>query len=398
MIAAQVAESSSIEGTSSPRVARTWRRPSRENETSPLVIASAIPAGSQRIRRASQWIEHIEAAPGFALMRADAQRNMLAVAYALLHRSDRLHLTRPTWGWLQDTTGLSRASVARYIARLREWGLLATVAPGRRGIFAPGGSHARLRPGAAPIPATNGEGQPANDAAVYVLCEPATKTNIPIEEPDDETSVDISETPPPYRVNEYPRTRTRAKGSPNSWPLRGPDSSFRAAARLQGGAAWRHLDPWPLSVTPSSQDNRLAAAGEVQSRLPVLRRISTKHVRALLRPFFLAGWTPRDVIEAVDHRPDGTKWPHYGAKGVDNVGAWLTYRLNAWRSSDGQPHRSPTKRREAARAHEQARTRALLEAQHEAAQRSQTPKSQAAAAQFFAWWNAHPNNRGRKVR
>lgn len=367
-----------------PRVARTWRRPNRENETSPLLIASAIPAGAQRIRRASQWIERIEASPGYALLRADAQDHIRTIALAILHRSDRLHLSRPTWAWLQEVTGLSRATIARYIARLRKWGLLATVAPGRRGIFAPGGALARIRPGQVTVPPENHDSDPANDAAVYVLCEPAQ----PREHAPDEESVDISETPPPYMGKNYPRTHAREETSPNSRPLRGPKHYLKAATRLHSGAAWRHLEPWPGSVTPSSQDNRLAAAGELQNRLPVLRQISTKHVRAICRPFFLAGWTVRDLIEAIDHRPDGSRWPHSGATGVGNVGAWLTHRLSPWQTHDGGIRRSPTQRRQTQRAETRARTRAMLETQRHTRQQitADPQRHNTARDRFFAWW------------
>ncbi len=79
----------------------------------------------------------------------------------------------------------------------------------------------------------------------------------------------------------------------------------------------------------------LTAAGELQRRLPVLRKITTKHVRSLTRVFFLAGWTPSDIAHAIDHRPTGQRWPHDGASGVENPGAWAAYRLGAWQDTHG---------------------------------------------------------------
>src|SRR5699024_7337442 len=143
--------------------------------------------------------------------------------------------------------------------------------------------------------------------------------------------------------------------------------------------------------------NRLAAAGELQNRLPVLRLITTKHVRAITREFFLAGWTVRDIIEAIDHRPDGTRWPHSGATGVGNVGAWLTHRLSAWRTHDGQPHRSPTKSRETQRLEQLARTRSQLEQERTLREHiaANPTKHDKARERFFAWWNTQKPTRHR---
>jgi len=368
-----------------PRVAPKvrLRRPNRENESNPLLIATAIRNGFQRVKRASRWVERVEQSPGFVLLRTDAQERMIRLAMAIVHRTDRDRLSRPTRAWLAQVVGVSERTITRYIARLHHWGLLATVAPGRRGTFAPGGRNARSRPGT-PIPSQNHPDDPANDAAVYVLCEPAQ----PREHAPDEESVDISVSPPPVRVIENPYTHARARKYPQSTPLRGADSSKRAAKRLQKEAAWRYGITWDPLVTPSSQDNRLAAAGELQNRLPALRHIRTVYVRSICKPFFDAGWTIKDLIEAIDHRPDGTRWPHSGTRGVENIPGWMKNRLRAWITHDGTIHRSPTQRRRARRAAAQARTRAMLEHQAEvrATINADPDRHNTARDRFFAWW------------
>ena len=347
-----------------------------------------------RVRRASQWISHVEEATQAALLRSDTQRRVRAVALAILERSDKDHLSRPTWAFLQERTGQSRATVARHLAWLRHQGLLATVAPGRRGIFAPGGALSGKLPGEYEVPEENHPSDPENEAALYVLCESAPLTLV-----EDDSAVDETETPPPLGVKNHPRTRARGDFPSQPEPLRGTDS--QAASRPPGGAAWRHLAPWPAGQTPSGKDNMLRAAAELQNRVPVLRHISAQHVRSILREFFLAGWTIIDLHQALDHRPDGSTWPHSGAAGVENWGAWLRYRLAAWRQ-EGTVRRSPSQRSTAEAAAARARARARREAHeqyrstHPARKRSQAAENALATAraltssQIRAQQLAHP--------
>ena len=335
-----------------------------------------------RIRRASQWISHVQEATEAALLRSDTQSRVRAVALAILERSDKDRLSRPTWAFLQARTGLSRATVARHLAWLRQQGLLATVAPGRRGIFAPGGALSGKLPGEYEVPEENHPSDPENEAALYVLCELAPLTVI-----EDNGGVDETETPPPLGVKNHPRTRARGDFSSQTEPLRGTDS--QAASRPPGGAAWRHLTPWPAGHTPSGKDNMLRAAAELQNRVPVLRHISAQHVRSLCREFFLAGWTIIDLHQALDHRPDGSTWPHSGANGVENCGAWLRHRLASWRH-DGTVLRSPSQRSTAEAAGAKARARARREAHeqhrkaHPSRQRSQAAEAALATARALA--------------
>ena len=337
-------------------------------------MAAAIPAGSIRVRRASRWVEYVQEATEAALLRTDTQSRVRAVALAILERSDRDHLSRPTWAFIQERTGQSRATVARHLAWLRHQGLLATVAPGRRGIFAPGGALSGTLPGEHEVPEENSPSDPGNEAALYVLCEPA-----PLNLVEDEEAVDETETPPPLGVKDHPRTRARGDFSTPTEPLRGTDS--RAATRPPGGAAWRHLTPWPAGQTPSGKDNMLRAAAELQNRVPALRHLTAQHVRSICREFFLAGWNIIDLHHALDNRPDGTTWPHSGANGVENWGAWLRYRLAPWRQQ-GTVLRSPTQRSTAEAAEAKARARARREAYEQ--YRNTRPSRQRSAAAVAA--------------
>ncbi|GGS84630.1 hypothetical protein GCM10010156_49080 [Planobispora rosea] len=84
-----------------------------------------------------------------------------------------------------------------------------------------------------------------------------------------------------------------------------------------------------------------------------LRRISARHLRHLLAPWFAAGWTPADVLHALDHLPDGRPWTFAGR--VRHVPGWIGHRLAAWRDADGRPVISKSQRLAAAAAAERAR-------------------------------------------
>jgi hypothetical protein len=82
----------------------------------------------------------------------------------------------------------------------------------------------------------------------------------------------------------------------------------------------------------------LVAAGWLRRRLPVFARCSRKLTRHLCKPYWSAGWTNRDIVHAMDHRPGV-----FGqATGVlicpDRIAAppaFIASRLAAWRSADG---------------------------------------------------------------
>src|SRR5512143_2647965 len=103
-------------------VAPTRRRPQprvRRRRSDPLAIAQVIPAGHARARGQRQWLAEVRSHPASASLRADAHRNLLAVAEGLAAYADwNLMTSRPTWEKLQERTGLARRTVARWLAWL----------------------------------------------------------------------------------------------------------------------------------------------------------------------------------------------------------------------------------------------------------------------------------------
>ncbi|MEE6289288.1 hypothetical protein V2J52_16665 [Georgenia sp. MJ173] len=303
----------------------------------------AVPAGQTIPRRTSHWLEEALAHPMTATMTAPALRTYRAVARAIANATDTATKTT-NFSWaslgqaiteLDPSAGHSRATVARYLSRLREAGLLGIVASGRRAEYAP-----------------KSQGPAINERAIYVLAVPRRLQ-----------VVDEDETPPLEEAYVPPHTHAREQlTSPQAEPLRG-HAHQAAQARPPSVPAQRQLPAWPRSVTPRRKDDMLAAAGTLRDLVPALRGISSRYIRSVLRPYFLAGWTLADVQYALDHRPSGTKWPHDGATGVANLGAWLTHRIAAWTDTHGTVRRSPSQRIITEQRELAARARARREAE-----------------------------------
>ena len=98
----------------------------------------------------------------------------------------------------------------------------------------------------------------------------------------------------------------------------------------------------PLAAVPENRTEALAAAQVMQERARVLRRISAEHLRHLARPFFAAGWSPRDLLHAIDHEPGGRQ--HGYTAGVRSPAGWIPSRLAAWFGPNGVPLPSRSQR------------------------------------------------------
>lgn len=327
-----------------------WRvRPTRRRERVRSVYMRAVPEGSQRAASQVAFLEAVKASPALASLRSDGYATVWAVAQQLAWWASWETMTsRPTWDVLADRTGRSRATVARALGRLRAAGLVGIVATGRSAGYQPAARDAGRA-----------------EAAVYVLCTPSPLALV--DEVETPTPVGlVSETHPPHA----------RESDCSSVPLRGAQPGAPAAP---GAPAVRDDVPGRPTDTaqePRRPDWRLAQADELRNRLPVLRRISTKHVASLVREFALAGWSTSDLVRALDQRPDGSSWPHDGADGVGNVGAWVGYRLGPWRAG-GTVALSPSQRVQLEAT--EARARAVARAEQRAATVVAGPDSPALA-------------------
>jgi hypothetical protein len=327
-----------------------------------LQIALAIPEGTRRAHTQLEWLKAVAEDEELALVRSDRRRHVLRVAQLLADNARWPDMpgippgeemtTWPTWAALMESSGLSRSTVADILAWLRGRGYLGTVETGTTETIRAGMLY--------PLPDPHaGEG---NRAAEYVLC-------VPVPDPVDD--------PEPAEAH---------AGSVPLWTDLGPlPGSPEPGISCPAGAREDHPQKtgkteklrnnegflWKTSITPRTQRDRLRASEALRVADPVLRRLSSRHLRHLLTPWWDAGWTPSDVLYAVNVRADGTAWPYaYAADDIGHVPGWIRHRLSAWLGPDGQPVRSHRQRQAAAsaRAAEQlAAARAQAEAAHAAA-------------------------------
>jgi len=322
-------------------------RVARSRESRRGVVMRALPYGAQRAASQLEWLNAVRSSSQLAHLRVDSRATLLEVAKLLAWTASwDTMTTRPTWEHLVERSGRSRATVARQLGRLRAAGLLGVVATGRSAQYA------------------TGKGDGAAEAAVYVLAVPSALA--PVDEHETPT------VPRPPGGTHPPHARA-SEGS--SEPLRGASDASPAAPSAPRQAV-AGSDPRPAdaaqvvdesarrlaerSAAELRLDERLAPARALQSRLPVLRRISDRHVASIVREFVLAGWTTSELVAAIDRRPDDSTWHHDGAHGVGNVGAWLSFRLDAWRVG-GTVRSSPSQLAAAARHRAAAERRALAE-------------------------------------
>ena len=84
----------------------------------------------------------------------------------------------------------------------------------------------------------------------------------------------------------------------------------------------------------------------------------------MARPFFAAGWSPRDVLHAIDHEPGGRQ--HGYSAGVRSPAGWIRSRLAGWLGPDEVPLPSRSQRLAEAR-HQVLAEQAARRARDEAA-------------------------------
>lgn len=150
------------------------------------------------------------------------------------------------------------------------------------------------------------DGERGNLARCYVLCTP------------------VNVSPPVPHVVGFDPLRAGAREQ--------TDSDASGGSLPQPSAVQGANSSWPLDAKPRQGRERLAACEALRRTSVILRRISAPMLRHLLRAHFAAGWSPADVLWALDHLPSGHR--HLNTDDVRIPGRWLTWRLAPW-SADG---------------------------------------------------------------
>jgi hypothetical protein len=270
----------------SPTVHKQRRRKARgalKQLTGKARIYGAIPPMSRRAATQALWLHALDNVDEYALLRADATKNARSVAWALARYTDwQTMVARPGWDLLIELTGLSRSTVAKYLALFAEWGLLGRVSSGTT-----------WRTRGCDIDDRDG-----NLAGEYVLCVPGQE---PVEE-----------------------TRTPSL-------LRKEERSTACERTTRTRTRERETATWPIHRTPETRGEQREAAQRLRQQVPLLAQLRSKRLTNLLEPWFELGWSPAQIRHALDHRPDGT--PHWHTADVRHVAGWLKYRLGLWRGA-----------------------------------------------------------------
>lgn len=314
-----------------------------------------------------------------AALRADSRRTLTAVVWRLTCSADwTVHTSRLGWDATAAELDISRRTLARWLAWLRKQHWLTWVEHGSTPAYRPRLVQKVLEASARHTGAHAGDRQP-----VYLLvvpnpdphpCSPAVETagcsNA------SSSARELRSVPQPLGPEPVLASPTRPNGCGLSTGEDGtptPKGLSRSLplTRARDFATPRELSDLTLRTAPQTRRGRLKAVEMLREPAApghALRRLTPRHLRHLLKAFFDAGWTARDVQFALDHDPSGRA--HFHATQVRSPAGWVRHRLSLW-CIEGFPGPSMTQRAEqraaAAREHvaayraleEQARARAV---------------------------------------
>jgi hypothetical protein len=296
-----------------------------------LQIVQAIPAGSRRARDQRRFLHAVGADPEIAALRYERRRTVLELARVLARHADWHAMTswRPR-ALACDEIGSSRdpcrpLSISAYKAArraLEQLGYLGLVSAGWTAAL----SAVALDDGSSTCP-------------VFVLAIPKQK---PL------AARAAQEAP----VNRPLACSRREHLTPPHAREARAETANSTTDRAAPGLPRVPRITWPAWQVPENRSNGLAAAEVVRSRARLLRRLSPEHWRSIARRFTAAGYSPGDVLHALERGPDGRQ--HGYSAEVRSVAGWARYRLGLWLDPQGAPLPSPSQLRAAERKRVQA--------------------------------------------
>jgi hypothetical protein len=314
----------------------------------PPEVPAAFRAAARRRNAVRAWLDHAQEVINAAGYRVDRRRNLTVIARAIAARADRSSMrSRPTLARIQaaackacsphgvlcgepECTALGLRTVQRHTRWMEEVaGLLGVEEPGTTAQFRP----AVLAPDA------------PNLAREWRLITPPPAPAPPLAAPLPDRLPRLTGTPPqPPTVARVKTTLTTEINPPNAGareapPPRSRNKDRRSAAGSPSLAPPPRLAPpgdWPPGQKPQRRGEMLAASETLRARYPVPRRLSARHLRAILREWYRSGYTPADVVWHLDHAPGGI--PHAYETEIRHPARWITARLDLWRDpATGQP-------------------------------------------------------------
>ena len=288
-------------------------------EETALAKATAIPEGCSCTVLEDYWLQTVEQVVDLTCRRADFTKNFRNICKFIARFLDRnTGIVRITWETLSQLTGTSRATIARVLRTLKSHHLLGVVAPGRSAEKTPRGQ------------------QQQNLAPVYALLTPTPPT--PDKGGEDDYFYDengnlfITDTPSPLRDEKISYNKAKATGAFSIF-FKQQYALYAATHRKNLELKRQHLQ----GVYPTKKAHQQALthlARVLQHHCYDLRAMSARAIVEATQPFFEAGWSVRDILHALEHRPNGELWQTKGAAGMRSVKSWLKIRLAAWMNDE----------------------------------------------------------------
>jgi hypothetical protein len=322
-----------------------------------LQIVQAIPAGSRRARSQRAYLRALIADPELGQLRADARHSVMELARVWARHADWHAMT----AWRPRALACAEIGSPRDPARplsvtaykaARKWleghGYAGLVSQGWTSML----SAAALDDG-------------TGTSAVFVLTVPRRRPALA--PPAESSPVNRPLACSRRELVKPVHAREARAGTANE------DRASRGLPHVPHPA-----DPWPTWRAPENRSDGRAAAEVIRSRARLLARLSPEHWRSLARRFTAAGWSPGDVLHALDHEPGGRR--HGWSAEVRSVAGWARWRLSLWLDPQGDPLPAPSQRRAAERERVQAEQAARAAERLRTAERVVDVAAHAAAA------------------
>ncbi|WP_027343563.1 hypothetical protein [Hamadaea tsunoensis] len=152
--------------------------------------------------------------------------------------------------------------------------------------------------------------------------------------------------------------------------------SERRCAQCHPYWAFGHDSVEPRRV-PVGRAEQEQAARWLAYELVSLRALPTDELRRRTRKFFEAGWSPMDIVHALDFDPDGSlvRFAPSAEDPADRVQRRVLNLLSAWCDENGDPLLSPAQQAEVRRERMHSRQRAQQEKWAELAARRTDPQA-----------------------
>lgn len=277
------------------------------------VILAGVPAGSRRVESLGQAVPALQALPAWQGESRCRRKVLEALMRALVACADRVKMiARPGHARLGQMIGRRKSTVTAAIGWLLRHGVLGRVARGRSARFATPGP----------------EGKRINEAAVYVLCQtPHLGLTKLLGRDGQAGGVGLE------AALERGWQSVTGKAGEKNWHPSSSEDSLRCSWRETTHARETGTgELWPQNRPVRTSRQALAAARTLKHRVLALRSLSDRDVRSLIRPFLAAGWTPGDLVHALEHTPDQLhRMPSLGT-GIDcaRVRGHVRWRLAHW--------------------------------------------------------------------